>query len=138
MMVLMTRLRKCLLVGHCTADAFSIEALVERACEQLPVLHVADQAELDQEATPESLLLVNRVLDGDFDCDEGVELIRRVARRAAEGAGDGPVMMLISNIDVAQREAIEAGAVTGFGKNALYAEATATHLRQVVEAGGAG
>ncbi len=124
----MTRLNKCVLVGHCGADAYAIDAVVARACDGLPVVHVSDEAGLQREAPGDTLLLVNRVLDGVFEDADGPALIRRVAQRADAA----PTMMLVSNFDDAQQEAVAAGAVPGFGKRALYEDATTAYLRQVV------
>lgn len=74
-----------------------------------------DQAELDQLIGPDTLLLVNRVLDGRFDVGgSGIELIRQIAAQA------GPIpLMLISNYKDAQQQAEEAGALPGFGKSQI-------------------
>lgn len=134
----MSRIRKCLLVGHCGADAFALESLVSRACPGLPVFHVSDQATLEREAKSEALLLVNRLLDGSFTCDEGTELMGRLRGLAVEVGIEPATMMLISNFEDAQRAAKEAGGIKGFGKHALHAESTEAYLRQVVGAEGAG
>jgi two-component system chemotaxis response regulator CheY len=60
------------------------------------------------------LVLVNRVFDADGSA--GVDLIR--ALKADEELRSIPVM-LVSNYEDAQAEAVRAGAVPGFGKAAL-------------------
>jgi hypothetical protein len=93
---------------------------------------VNDSAALQRHLNSDSLLLVNRALDGDFDTDSGIELIRSIAQREAN---EQPAMMLISNYPEAQEEAVKAGARPGFGKSALYSQTTATLLRQAATAG---
>jgi PleD family two-component response regulator len=60
------------------------------------------------------LVLVNRVFDADGSA--GVDLVR--ALKADEELNSVPVM-LVSNYEDAQAEAVRAGAVPGFGKAAL-------------------
>ena len=60
------------------------------------------------------LILFNRELVGDFDEEEGVELMKRL-----RGEYPGIKMMLVSDRSEAQREAEGAGAVKGFGKAEL-------------------
>lgn len=126
----MARLTKCLLVGHCGADAFAIDSMVSDACRDLTVLHVSDEATLRREATPDALMLINRLLDGVFPWREGTDLIRAMAQGAEDGGR--PTMMLVSNYEHAQEAAEAAGAVPGFGKSVLYDPATTEHLRRFV------
>lgn len=66
--------------------------------------------DLEAQMRGADLALVNRVLDGDFETDEGVELIRL-------RAGGGKMRwMLVSNYADAQVAAEAAGALPGFGK----------------------
>jgi hypothetical protein len=60
---------------------------------------------------------------------DGIELIRELGRRA-----DSPVMLLISNFEDAQRAAMEAGAMAGFGKTELEEPATVERIRAAAEA----
>jgi hypothetical protein len=87
---------------------------------------VADDADdLEAELSRASVLLVNRVLDGDFGTSSGIELIARLAK-----AENRPAMLLISNYPEAQQQAIAAGALPGFGKAELYNPRTAELLRE--------
>ena len=61
-----------------------------------------------------ALVLVNRVFDADGS--SGLDLIR--ALKAEEPLRDVPVM-LVSNYEEAQAQAVQAGAALGFGKAAL-------------------
>ncbi len=124
----MARLRQIVLVGHCGPDTWTLTRAVKRAVPDVAVAAVNDQASLDNLAHAGSLLLVNRVLDGAFDAEGGIELIRQFAQRA-----DAPVMMLISNFEDAQAKAVQAGAQPGFGKHTMRSAAVADQLRSVVD-----
>ena len=113
------------LVGHCGPDAGLLRSAVSRAVPAASIASANDMASLMTHASANHLLLINRALDGEFDgTDSGVELIRRIRRNPAP-----PAAMLISNFPEAQAEAVEAGALPGFGKKSLYADSTAAMLR---------
>jgi len=113
------------LVGHCGPDMFMLKTAVGRALPEATIVSVNDAEALGEYRTPDSLLLVNRDLDGGFDSRSGLELIQHVIRQ-----NNPPVVMLISNYDDAQQEAIAAGATPGFGKTQLYDKSTAQLLRE--------
>ena len=119
--------RKIVLVGHCGPDAQMLKSAISRAVPRVSVSHANDERRLEEQLTPDSLLLINRVLDGDFCCDSGVGLIELLIRRP-----DAPAMMLVSNYADAQDHAVAAGAVRGFGKTQLYNDGTAALLRQAI------
>jgi hypothetical protein len=123
--------KKVALVGHCGPDAFMLKTAVGRVVPDAEVVMVNDHDELHRQLGEFSLLLVNRELDGRFPHRMGVELIRGVSSN-----GDGPASMLISNFADAQQAAEEAGALPGFGKNALYDAETADRIREVFESDG--
>ena len=101
------------LVGHCGFDSGSLKRFAQVVAPQAEVTRVNDQRALDDVAGPDTLLLINRVLDGAFRVGgSGVDLIRDTAQ-----ADEPPAMMLISNYEDAQQEAIDAGALRGFGKS---------------------
>ncbi len=107
------------LVGHCGPDSFALQSAI---CGFVPgaIVHrVNDQGELEGLMPTLSLLVVNRVFDGEFETDSGIEYIR--------GLGDdAPPAMLITNFAEHMNAAMEAGAVLGFGKqNMRSAEAEA-------------
>jgi len=120
---------KVVLVGHCGFDQASIGRAVAGALPGVAVESVYDNSGLDQHASPDALLLVNRVLDGRFGTGSGVDLIEQLSGREAP-----PVMMLISNYPDAQAQAVEAGALRGFGKSELGLPQTAKLLQAVVRA----
>lgn len=121
--------KRVVLVGHCRPDAAHLKTVVERAVPGAVVEAVNDEADID--AAGSDLLLVNRVLEGRFGAGSGVELIRRMAGNRGDGAA-GPALMLVSNIPEAQREAVSAGAVPGFGKSDAYSAEAAARLRRAV------
>lgn len=116
--------RTAVLVGHCLPDRMMLTSAVRRAVGDASVEAVNDSAALEAHLNGESVLLVNRVLDGRFDTREGVELIRRVCAMP-----DPPLALLISNYPEAQQEAIDAGARLGFGKGQLRDESAMRTLQ---------
>lgn len=123
----MATVKRVLLVGHCGADTALLSSVTRAAlpdCRQ-SVVHSADQL---KDAGPDTLLLVNRVLDGAFAVSGGVELIASL-----KAAGNAPRMMLISNYADAQTGAVAAGALPGFGKSAAHQAATLELLRRAAE-----
>jgi CheY-like chemotaxis protein len=107
--------KRVLNVGQCFADQGSISRTLRKAfdVEVISSDTIADAvSKLRQESF--ALVLVNRILDADGS--HGLELIRQV--RADEALKEVPVM-LVSNYEDSQQEAVAAGAVIGFGKAAL-------------------
>ncbi len=100
-----------------------------RAClPDVGLVSVNRAEELSTYTGPDNLLLINRVLDGRFDTDSGIELIRQLAQLP-----DPPAMMLVSNFPDAQAQAQEAGALPGFGKSELADPSTAEKLKAWAE-----
>ena len=103
------------LVGHCGADTVYLRIAVGGAVKGADVTIADDEAELRQLiAEGVDLLLVNRLLEGGFEADEGVELIRQLRAEHPELK-----LMLVSNYDDAQSAAAQAGALPGFGKREI-------------------
>lgn len=102
-------------VGQCDMDHANISrmlkesfgAIVDRAKSIEQVMYMTGFYDYD-------LVLVNRIFDADGA--EGLDLIRQM--KAAENLRETPVM-LVSNFEEAQAEAQQAGAIKGFGKNAI-------------------
>ncbi|MCA9303502.1 MAG: tRNA lysidine(34) synthetase TilS [Phycisphaerales bacterium] len=100
------------LVGHCGPDAFALQSAIRGFVAGADVRRVNDGEELAGMMSEVDLLVVNRVLDGRFDTESGIELIR--------GLGESdPAAMLITNFAEHMEEAIKAGAVPGFGKQTM-------------------
>lgn len=113
------------LVGHCGPDSYAIRGAVQAMVPGAEVRFVNDGAAAEQAAAAGDVLLVNRVLDGDFETSSGLELIRALAPRGAR-------VMLVSNYAEAQAEAEAAGALPGFGKAGLYSAAMRERLAAAV------
>ena len=119
----MSNPKTIVLVGHCGPDMFMLKTAVGRALPEATIVSVNDVKALSEYRTADSLLLVNRELDGSFDSSSGIELIQQVIQQ------DGPpVTMMISDFEDAQAEAIAAGAKPGFGKSQLYDKSTTVLL----------
>lgn len=111
-------------VGQCNPDHAGIRSLLEANFEVEidRVMHVHEAlAALAKRRY--ALVLVNRLIFEDQS--DGMELVRRMKSEAATAST--PVM-LISNFPDAQARAVEAGAVPGFGKNALTSPQTVSLL----------
>lgn len=109
-----------------------LRSAVGRAVSGATFITVNSQAKLPEVRQRGLIWLVNRVLDGDFGSDDGMAVLTAAASRGP--SGDGPTVMLISNYADAQDKAVAAGAVRGFGKHALYAEATVAAIREAIAA----
>jgi two-component system chemotaxis response regulator CheY len=116
--------KRIVLVGHCGPDGFALKSALQSFAPGAVVESVGDEEAASRAALASDLLVVNRLLDGEFDVPSGVELIRQLALR-----GVAARLMLVSNFRDAQEEAEAAGAVPGFGKRDLYAEATRRKVR---------
>ncbi len=113
--------KRIVLVGHCGPDAWALKTAVERAAPGAEVTNVQSSTDLGSLLEEADLLLVNRVLDGDFGTGNGVELIGNLNTNVAT--------MLVSNFTDAQAAAEAAGAKPGFGKSDLYAEETTARIQ---------
>ncbi len=125
----MTRAPMIGLVGHCGPDSFMLRSCVERAIEGAEIVTLKSDKDVASSARDMDLLLVNRVLDGDFDNASGIDLIRHLRSHLGDAA---PAMMLVSNYPEAQEEARHAGALPGFGKSELYDGDTLEKIRQAI------
>ncbi len=117
--------KKIVLVGHCDPDSFMLRSVIEKAIPGATVVRANSDAALKKEAAGAALLLINRVLDGEFADDAGFSVVRTYA--------GGPTRaMLISNFPEALAEAEALGAVPGFGKRTAGSEEAANRLRKAV------
>ncbi len=109
--------KRVLSVGNCVPDNRAIAAMIESQF-QAEVLSAESlvQTLALMRAQSFDLVLVNRVLDRDGS--DGLEVIRQI--KAAADLCDTPVM-LITNFPEYQQRRQEAGALEGFGKQALHA-----------------
>lgn len=121
-------LEQILLVGHCLPDTYVLKSKIQQLFPDVAVDSCTTQNDLQAKASASSLLLVNRVLDGVFDSNSGIELIGKLAQQP-----DAPKMMLISNFPESQEQAVNAGALMGFGKLEIGSEQTEKKLRKAVQ-----
>ncbi len=95
----------------------SLRLLVQKAGAE--IIGIDFEKDIDQaleEHQPE-LILINRIFDRDRA--SGLEVIARL--RESENI---PPIMLVSNYEDAQKQAVKLGALPGFGKSSLYDGAT--------------
>lgn len=120
--------KKVVLVGHCGPDSSYLRMMVA-AAEKGTVVVAADeeQALADKIREGADLLLFNRLIDYGFDEETGVELIKRLKAKHP-----GLKMMLVSNYPEAQAEAVDAGALPGFGKRELGSSKVTAILREAL------
>ncbi len=118
--------RKVVLVGHCVPDSFMLKGVIEKAIPNANVVRANTDAELKAHAPGAALLVVNRVLDGEFADEAGFSIIRSFANAS-------PPTLLISNFPEALAEAEALGARPGFGKKVAGSEDSANRLRAAVQ-----
>lgn len=121
--------KRVLSVGQCSADHGGISrTILHHFDATVTPADSADEALAQLRQGGFDLVLVNRIFDADGSA--GIDLIRQI--KADETLRQVPVM-LVSNYDDAQKEAIQAGAVRGFGKAALDHPQTIARLRGHLE-----
>jgi len=125
----MSDINHIVLVGHCGADAGLLTTFVHDTTDGVAVTPVNDEAAMIAAVKPTSLLLINRVIEGGFGTNSGVELIERILAKP-----NPPAVMLVSNLDDAQAAATAAGALPGFGKGQLQSDDAKQALRNAVSA----
>ena len=116
------------LVGHCGADTYSLSHAIRSAVPDAKIIAVDDDASCQAALSDQSVLLVNRVLDGRFSTGSGIDLIRSLAAARPEAK-----LILISNYADAQQAAVAAGAKPGFGKSQIGSNAIRDLLRELIE-----
>lgn len=109
------QVKKVALVGHCGPDSSYLRMTVAKAGRNIQVLAADDDDELKRLIDDGvHLLLLNRQLEFGFGQHSGVELIRQLRIHYPSVK-----CMLVSNYPEAQAEAVQAGALPGFGKREL-------------------
>ena len=120
------------LIGHCVPDSGMLKSVVSRIFPACEVVRVNDEQTALDEVKRSDLLLINRQMDGDFPgvSGMGINLIRELRgvpeRKAA--------LILVSNFEDAQQEAVGIGAAPGFGKAKAGSAEAAERMRAAVEA----
>jgi len=106
---------KIALVGHCTPDAFALRSAISGFYPEVQIETLNSQSEFESRISEFTIHLVNRILDGSFKDESGINLIRR-------HASEHPALMLISNYPESLQEALDAGGIQGFGKRDMRGE----------------
>jgi hypothetical protein len=106
---------KIALVGHCRPDAFALRSALARFAQHAEFVDVTSEDDL-QRHTGADAILINRVLDGDFQDDSGLRLLETLPAESRSRAA------LVSNLPDAQERAAALGAAPGFGKSEMYSE----------------
>ncbi len=117
---------KVFLVGHCIPDSYALKSALRSISSSIKMERINNEQTLIDQLSEADLLLVNRVLEGRFSSENGVDLI---ASLASNNAVNPPKMMLVSNYEDAQQHAVQAGAVPGIGKSSLYDDQTAQRIQ---------
>lgn len=117
---------RVLVVGNCNPDHAAIKRVVESRFDAV-VWRAGGRTDalVLLEDQPFDLVLVNRKADGDGT--DGIELIQWIRTHLPLAAVP---LMLLSNFDHYQRQAVQAGAAWGFGKKDLHAAATTVRLAE--------
>jgi two-component system chemotaxis response regulator CheY len=113
-------------VGQCSPDHSAIRSLLHRTFNvYIDQAGSVDEAIEELKTASYDLVLVNRVIFEDGG--SGAELIAKM--KSVRDFRDVPVMM-ISNFNDAQQDAVAAGGVPGFGKAELNDPSTIALLRK--------
>jgi DNA-binding NarL/FixJ family response regulator len=116
-------------VGQCSVDHGSISRFLgSQFGAEVTRAFTADEALDRLRSGAFDLVLVNRI--GDRDGAPGVDLIRAIK---ADPAFTGISVMLVSNYPEAQAEAVDLGALRGFGKAELKSPGTQTVLSEALK-----
>jgi response regulator RpfG family c-di-GMP phosphodiesterase len=110
-------------VGQCGYDNSRIRSLIRSIDSTVEIKETDSHQETMEVLTSlgeAALVLVNRVFD--MDGSSGMDLISQLKSKESEFAGI-PVM-LVSNYEKSQAEAIANGAIPGFGKSELQSVET--------------
>jgi CheY-like chemotaxis protein len=122
-------MKRVLSVGQCGFDHAAIASLLERTFDvEVSPADTPDEVlrAIEHGGAPD-LILVNRKFD--LDGGDGLELIRRL--KGAPAVASVPVM-LVSNYPEYQQQAMDLGALEGFGKSQLAAPATLAKLQPLL------
>jgi len=105
--------RSIALVGHCGVDGPRLQRELSAALKDVDVVRINSTEDLERCCEDEAdLLLINREPVG-FE-ESGLDLVREVCEKHPDLK-----VMLVSDYEQAQKEAVSAGALPGFGKQLL-------------------
>ena len=119
---------RVLSVGQCSFDHSTISRWISATFEADAVgAHTGAEALATLRSGEFGLVLVNRV--GDRDGAPGLDLIRSIK---ADPALAHLKVMLVSNFESAQKQAIDLGAISGFGKGDIGTDAADDVVREAI------
>ena len=115
-------------VGNCGPDHTSIKRMLTSSFEVEVIRADALNDTLNQLRNHDvSLVLINRKLDIDYS--DGMEILKAI--KANQDFSDTPIM-LVTNYEEHQDQAVDAGALRGFGKLQLSDDQTQNRLAAVL------
>ena len=119
--------KRILLVGHCGVDGPRMQREIAAFLDDADVLRVNNDADLERTVDGGAdLLLINREPIG-FEPKLGQDLIRELHQRCP-----GAKLILVSDYEEAQEEALEVGALPGFGKRDIGSPKFEETVRQAL------
>ena len=117
---------RVLSVGSCTSDDARLHrVLASQAQVHMETAYTAHDAKNLIEQHDYTLVLVNRILDGDGTA--GTDFIADIRK-----SGIDTPLMLVSDYAEAQATAVANGALPGFGKSDLFSPDTAERFRAIL------
>ena len=122
------RPKKVLSIGQCCADHSSISRLLIQNF-QIEIINADNSKEAESFISTGnySLILVNRIFDSNGE--SGLAFIKKYC---SQQTSTSTPIMLVSNFDDAQKDAVNHGAILGFGKNALTSSDTLLKLKKLL------
>lgn len=120
--------KKILSIGQCCADHSSISRLLIQNF-QIEIINADNSKEAESliNAGPFSLILVNRIFDSNGE--SGLAFIEKYC---SQQTSTTTPIMLVSNFEDAQKDAVKHGAIPGFGKNALTSSDTMLKIKNLL------
>jgi hypothetical protein len=120
--------KKLLSIGQCCADHSSISRLLTQNF-QIEIINADNSKEAESFISTGnySLILVNRIFDSNGE--SGLAFIKKYC---SQQTSTSTPIMLVSNFDDAQKDAVNHGAILGFGKNALTSSDTLLKLKKLL------
>ena len=115
-----------ILVGHCGIDGPRLQREISSKVPDTNVVRVNSTADLQSQLKANAdLFLVNREPVG-FD-DDGLAIIRQVRQENPNAK-----VMLVSDYPEFQEQAVQAGALKGFGKNEIGSSSLTDTVKQAL------
>ena len=123
-----TKVKRVGLVGHCSPDSSHLTMAVSAAVPGTKVIRVTDDAGTDKLlADGVDLLLINRAMEHGYSEEIGTDYLRKLKAKAPNVK-----MMLITNYADVQEQAVQLGALPGFGKSSIMAAETKKKLQDAL------